>query len=279
MKTSKRIQLGYEAFEGSLDALGIQDNAVFIFSPYKKLISDYSGYAVQVRRSSDDALRNFGFDKWGDIESTEILTWVGSGNDGFVRIVYNQVNSNYAYQTTDAEQPKIVAAGVFQTAGLKFDGSDDYMTVDKYTDVNITDHPLTIFSQLIKPDASTTIIVGINTDGSNAQFSFYTTTVPQSFNFKLNSTAIQQAYTTGTQENVMCVYKDGNTNAQMLKANSGTTTDDYSSTLTQYNFLNIGARSTNGTNTAHSFFFNGNLKTIIVFNSNEYENYSQLSDI
>ena len=277
MKTSKRIHLGFEDFEGALDKLGIQDNAQFIFSPYKKLISSYDGFAIEVRRSSDDATMNFGFDNWGNLEVNKLLDWVGSGNNGYIKTIYNQAKpSNNIYQNITTGQPIIVDTGVFQEDGISFDGLNDCMTCDKYDEVNITDHPLTVFCQMKKPAASTAILVGINTDTSNAQFSVFTTTVPQAINFKLNSTSVQTNYITGSIENVMCVYKDGGTNAQIAKANTDEDTGNYSSILTEYSFLNVGCRSTAVDNSTKAFFHNGNIKTIIIFNSNEYDNYSKL---
>lgn len=278
MITSKKFRLGFEDFISSLDELGISDNAVFVFSPYKKLISSYNGYAVEVRRSSDDAYMNFGFDKWGNLEKTKLLNWIGSGNNGYVRTVYNQAKpSNNISQATANGQPMIVDSGVFLEDGLDFDGSFDFMGCAKYDEMSITDHPLTMFAQFKVAAANTGYLLGINTDSSNTQYSMYTTTVPQVINWKLSpSVVVNSDYSPGVIENVMGVYKDGGTNAQISKSNSDEDTGNYSSILTEYNFVNIGCRSTNSTNTSHSAYLDGNIKTIIIFNSNEYDNYSNL---
>jgi hypothetical protein len=55
----------------------------------RKLRSSYSGFCLEVRRSSDNALQNIGFDSNGLIDTASLLSFVGAGS-GFVRTLYNQ---------------------------------------------------------------------------------------------------------------------------------------------------------------------------------------------
>jgi hypothetical protein len=69
--------------------------------------SGYTGPAVRVRRTLDDAEQDFGFDSLGVVNTGEIELFCGS-SDGYVVIWYDQSgNSNDAVQATTASQPKI----------------------------------------------------------------------------------------------------------------------------------------------------------------------------
>jgi len=76
-------------------------------------------FVVQVRRSSDDALKSFTAD---EVTDGTLLAFVGTGgsDNGFVKTWYDQsvtnqagdtATGNHATQATAAEQPKIVNAG------------------------------------------------------------------------------------------------------------------------------------------------------------------------
>lgn len=76
---------------------------------------DYIGAAIRVRRSSDNADQDIGFTAAGDLDTVALLAFVGSGS-GFVSVWYDQSgNARNATQTTAANQPRIVNAGVVET--------------------------------------------------------------------------------------------------------------------------------------------------------------------
>lgn len=277
MKTSKRIHLGIDnEFQGVLDSLGISENAVYVFSPFKNILSGYTGNAVKVQRTSDNESEWFRYKSNGDLDTASILKFCGS-SDGLIEEVVNLFNTSYnAKQTTVAYKPKIVESGVLNTNGIHFDGSDDFMNIEKYSDINILDHPLSIFAQGITSIASTGYYIVLNTDGSDSTYGLYTTTSPQVINFKLNTSYITVPYTANVQENIMCAYEDGGTDAQKLVSNSDSSDTDFSSTLNEHSFLNIGCRSTAVDNSTHSYFFNGYMKTIIIFKTSEYSKYNNL---
>lgn len=97
----------------------------------RKLRSAYAGYAIRVRRSSDNTEQDIGF-SGDDLDVTSMLSFVGA-NNGFVVCMYDQVSgsTNKAYQSSATIQPQIVAAGVVINVingkpCLKFDGTNDY---------------------------------------------------------------------------------------------------------------------------------------------------------
>lgn len=94
----------------------------------RKLRSAYSGSAIRVRRSSDNAEQNIGFVN-NELDTVSLLTFCGVGN-GFVTTWYDQSgNANDAIMSTAANQPQIVSSGSLLTVNskpcLSFDGTND----------------------------------------------------------------------------------------------------------------------------------------------------------
>ena len=84
------------------------------------LDNTYTGDSIRVRRASDNAEQDIGFDANGDLDTSALDTFC-SGTDGFVKTWYDQSgNSNDATQTTAANQPKIYdsSTGVVTDNGL-----------------------------------------------------------------------------------------------------------------------------------------------------------------
>jgi hypothetical protein len=88
--------------------------------------------AIRVRRSSDDTEQDIGFDANGDLDTTALLDFVGTGgtDNGFISKWYDQSgNGNDAINADASEQPLVVSAGTLVTenskAAIEFDGVDD----------------------------------------------------------------------------------------------------------------------------------------------------------
>ena len=78
----------------------------------RQLSSAYGGFALQVRRSSDNTTQDIGFTAGGDLDTASLKTFVGGGN-GYVTIWYDQSgNGKNLAQATNAQQPALVASGV-----------------------------------------------------------------------------------------------------------------------------------------------------------------------
>lgn len=102
---------GLESVPGVLD---LYPNASAAYS-LRRLNSSYIANAIRVRRSSDNSELDIGFDISGDLNIATLTSFVGSGN-GFITRWYDQSgNSLNATQTTAANQPSIVTAGVLET--------------------------------------------------------------------------------------------------------------------------------------------------------------------
>jgi hypothetical protein len=76
----------------------------------RKLRSAYTGNCIEVRRSSDNALQNIGFVN-NQLDTASLLSFVGAGS-GFVRTWYDQSGqANNGVQITNTRQPQIVSSG------------------------------------------------------------------------------------------------------------------------------------------------------------------------
>jgi hypothetical protein len=101
------------------------------------LDKDYEGSAIRVRRASDNAEQDIGFDGNGDLDTTALATFC-SGTNGFVKTWYCQSgNGNNAEQTTTGNQPKIYDSvnGVIEEGSvgnekpaLEFNGTSHWMS-------------------------------------------------------------------------------------------------------------------------------------------------------
>lgn len=85
----------------------------------RRLRSAYTGSAIRVRRSSDDAETDIGFTAAGDLNTVALLAHCGAGS-GFVATWYDQSGSSRnATQTTLSSQPRIVGSGLIDTLGAR----------------------------------------------------------------------------------------------------------------------------------------------------------------
>jgi hypothetical protein len=115
--------------------LDLYPNAAAAYS-LRKLRNAYTGSAIRVRRSSDNAEQDIGFVA-GDLDTSALTTFCGAGN-GFVTTWYDQSGNNYhATQSSATFQPAIVSSGTVITVSgigspkpaLSFDGSNDRLTI------------------------------------------------------------------------------------------------------------------------------------------------------
>lgn len=106
------------------------------------LSSTYSGALVRIRRSSDNAEKDFYPDTSNELSmssedgaGTSLSTWI-STDSGYIVTWYDQSgNGNNLARTVASNQPRIVNAGTLETSGynskpaIYFDGTDDYLTL------------------------------------------------------------------------------------------------------------------------------------------------------
>ena len=114
-KIMRGTTLVWEKNNFILDQLSVQSAAAYSL---RKLRYGYSGNAIRVRRSSDNTETDIGFVN-RLLDTATLLSFIGSGS-GFINIWYDQTGNGYNLtQTTAANQPRIVNAGVIDSLNSK----------------------------------------------------------------------------------------------------------------------------------------------------------------
>jgi hypothetical protein len=133
----------------------------------RRLSDFYGGSAIQVRRSSDNAVLDIGFTSNGDLDTGALLAFCGAGN-GFVTTWYDQSgNARNATQSTAANQPQIVSSGTVILENGKpsmlFDGSNDVLVYNGLVYTTNTVFATAVFLQ--NNSATFTAIASQNSGG------------------------------------------------------------------------------------------------------------------
>lgn len=101
----------------------------------RKLSSSYPGNCIRVRRSSDSAESDIGFDSNNNLDESALTAFIGA-NDGLIVTWYDQSgNGNDATQSTTSRQPRIVSAGTIDKDGgipCIRGVSNDYLDMNYY---------------------------------------------------------------------------------------------------------------------------------------------------
>lgn len=91
----------------------------------RRLLASYTGSLLRLRRTSDNAESDFGYDANGDLDTAAIATWL-TATSGYVKTWYDQSGSAAdATQATTTAQPLYVASGQNSNPVVRFDGSTD----------------------------------------------------------------------------------------------------------------------------------------------------------
>ncbi|HTE26191.1 T9SS type A sorting domain-containing protein [Flavitalea sp.] len=98
--------------QNQLDKVGLNASALSTAAySMRRLSSSYAGSALQVRRSSDNAVQDIGFTANGDLDTVSLKSFVGIGN-GFVTAWYDQSgNTKNITQAVLINQPSLVISG------------------------------------------------------------------------------------------------------------------------------------------------------------------------
>lgn len=217
------------AFTGLLDTYS---GATVAYS-FRRLSSTYNGNCIRVRRSSDNTEQNIGFSN-NILDTTSLLSFVGSGN-GFITTWYDQSgNANNSTQTTATSQPRIVSSGVLETINSKpaisFDGTDDFMNLNSLITVGASSYN----SFVGKRDASARSLYGLSgTDRYlytlfNDNKYYLQAKTNQSLSSNATDASISQLLLTGLNNaGTMAMYKNGSVIASTASSNSILNTIDF----------------------------------------------------
>jgi hypothetical protein len=247
----------------------------------RQLSSEYEGYAIRVRNSSDQEL-DIGFNSSGELDTVTLLNHCGAG-DGFVKTWYDQSgNSINATQITAINQPQIVSSGsVILENGkpvLDFDGSNDLLTI-----LNVPIFSNVSGATLITVNKSnSTAVLGISSLGVNFTGGINTNL------WIAQGRTIAKRYETGGRrlqdDTFAAITSNTDSNGQALIINN---TNFVNTTIDLYQNASLVANSTTfqtSGNTAVinqniiigstgvSRYWNGNIQEIIIYPSDQSSN-------
>jgi hypothetical protein len=220
----------------------------------------YTGSAIRVRRSSDNAEQNIGFTALGNLDESSLTSFC-SGTDGFVTTWYDQSgNGRNATQSTAANQPQIVSAGsVINVNGkpsLRFDGTNDDFSLSSTITTSIYSH-----FAVVQRASTGVIVIPIGLSGGQSLGSFADNNLYENN----GSTYVSVPYTNDTNQNLFSVIKNGDTLSDFSATQNASTLGSYTGTpFTSIPIDRLGARS--------SFYSDGNLQEIVLYSSNQSSN-------
>ena len=174
LQDTKDFETSYQTFITNVQAYAaLMDSYAGAAAAYslRKLYSSYTGSAINVRRSSDNATQDIGFDGYV-LDTASLLSFVGAGS-GYVTTWYDQSgNGNNATQSTAANQPQIVSSGNVITENGKptvsFDGSNDQMNVAySFSNTSISHILVNSYDKDLQPSTYPHFFSGVNNNYSN----------------------------------------------------------------------------------------------------------------
>lgn len=266
---NKKIYAG-SSFVGLLDELDIVDDLVLGFADIL-LTNTYEGIAYKLVRSSDDEEQDFYFNANGELDTASMISWLAGAN-GLVKQRGNQGNVNYpAYQNDKDKMPILITGGVFNIKGNYHDGTDDYLIVDDYSDIQITSQSFSIYSRAQTVTQTGYIYAKNNLDSAANQYSL---------KFNYGGSSIYSIMEGGIRHGSSVPLEDLNksildwsSDTVTLKNNSNIESDSYSGSLSNRANFRIGCRHDSG-GSGVADLLKGYIKTIMIFNSTQYSNYS-----
>jgi hypothetical protein len=248
------------SFVGLLDTY---PNAAAAYS-LRKLSSTYTGNAIRVRRSSDNAEQDFGFVS-NTLDTTSLLTFCGAGN-GFVTTWYDQSgNANNATQSTAANQPQIVSSGAMIAINgknsMSFDGSNDSFNLASTINVASSNYN----SFVGKRGASARRLVGL-TGGVGQQY-FFALNSDNNYYLQSKTTHYQVSSATDTTTNQLLLTGLNSAGTMSMYKNGSTiTSSQLSATIT--NQISTIGNYLGG----NGFLVYADLQEIVFYNSDQSSN-------
>jgi hypothetical protein len=130
------------AFTGAYD--DYEASLAHVYEPARRTLTSYEGDLVRLRRDSDDAESDFGYDSDGNLDTAAISAWLG-GSDGYGVTFYDQAGDDDVTQSTKAAQSLYVASMQNGHPGFRFDGNSDYMQ-GAFTNGGALSQPFNVFA-------------------------------------------------------------------------------------------------------------------------------------
>lgn len=241
--------------------LDTYSGAAVAYSAARRLATAYTGSLIRVRRSSDNAEQDIGYDANNLLDQAALTAFVGA-NNGLVVTIYDQSgNAKNATQATAVNQPRIVNAGTIDLVNgvpaILGDGTNDTL-------LNST-------LSLTNPTSIFTVVDKVGTSGnfglwSVGGFGGAFNVLSGGYDFYQNGPSFSPSYS--------------NNNQSLLVAKSATTGTDWELYGNNTTVTNGGQNIGNSIGTTVSLFdrngtqgrANMYMQEFIVWNSNQMTN-------
>jgi hypothetical protein len=286
------------SFFGFQDAgkfLGLLDEYPGAAAAYslRLLRAGYTGSAIRVRRT-DLTEANIGFTSSGDLDTTALLAFTGTGvlDNGFITTWYDQSGNARNYtQTTALNQPQIVSAGSLLTSNgepiIDFNGTSNYMDGSWSSFFTSTTNDFSIFT-VLKYDVSnvTQIPFGVTNGAATAAGSIDTvlhsySSISTDFyrvNGSITNYSTNIAAEFGTTNDNLVVFQKNGAVTNVYNNNALKASQTFTSTLLGGVPTNTGYFLRLGTNRGYlNNWFNGNMKEMIIYPSNQSSNLTGIN--
>lgn len=246
----------------------------------RKLRVGYSGNAIRVRRSSDNSEQDIGFSGNGDLNTSALLSFVGLGNNGFVKTWYDQSgNGINVTQATLANQPQIVSGGAMITrngkATMLFDGTNDKLATTSALPINQI--PMTMLTLSYTTLNSNYYFIAGGADFATSNGYQYATALLlnnyySEFKAVVSSPQASELYVTKSANYALLTnIVQGTTQYLYLNGGLGSSKSIALASAASTIPLNIGGSSSNGA------YFNGEINEVIVYNNGQLGNVSAMN--
>jgi hypothetical protein len=232
----------------------------------RKLRTAYTGSAIRVRRASDNAEQDIGFN--GENLNTSALTSFCSGTNGFVKTWYDQSgNSRDATQATAANQPQIVSSGsvILQNskATLDFNGTTQRFDIPT---IAFNMNAISIIA-ISKSDSSVSNgFVFANPDPNRLYAGFISASV-EYFGYDDAATKFNLG-SANTNQSLKELYAGSSTVNAYRNTTASTAVSSVSTSITGDN-LSIGSYRKSASLTT---YYDGNIQEVIFYTSNQSSN-------
>lgn len=231
-------------FVGLLDTY---PNASLAYS-FRKLRTAYAGSAVRIRRSSDNAEADIGFDASGDFDTAAAAAHIGGGS-GFIKTWYDQSGNGLDIsQATAGLQPQYTSAGLSSLPTITFlsnFGSGSPLQRASVPNTSICGSSFTLMMALeISADASQEVF-NWEDSGSNRLLMFVE--LGGSYRLDYGNAGGGNILTTGTTGTGLCLFegfRDTGGTAHIVKNGTDLNSALFTGDLTSANgLLSIGTHA------------------------------------
>lgn len=142
----------------------------------RRLLTNYAGALIRVRRDSDNTEQDISADAAGILDAAALTAFLG-GSNGFLRYIYDQVGAKHYGQTTAARQPGVSLTNAHWGGSLptaEFDGGDSMSTAATMSPTGILAGTSvtggSVLHRVFADNAGASSVLYVNTNSSFMRF-------------------------------------------------------------------------------------------------------------